>query len=114
MLLLYYASRRNVCSLQQSLTNLRLIFSRVSLIEHVDTMTLVCHTLGRGGYNHRIWGLAECQIMGSGGLRDPRIALVLNSKSFAGEGGMTVMGGIPFGDIGRRELPEPGPILLGS
>lgn len=52
--------------------------------------------------------------MGSGGLRDPRIALVLNSKSFAGEGGMTVMGGIPFGDIGRRELPEPGPILLGS
>ena len=56
--------------------------------------------------------MAECQIRGSGGSREPRIDLVLNSKSFAREGEMTVVGGIPFGDSGRRELPEHVPILL--
>ena len=60
MLLLYYASSRNFYSLQQSLTNLRLNFSSVSLIGHVDTMDLGCHTLGRGGYNYRIRGLTDC------------------------------------------------------
>ena len=37
---------------------------------------------------------------------------MLNSKSFAREGGMTVVGGIPFGYIGRKELPDLVPILL--
>ena len=60
-----------------------------------------------------MWGLGWCRIKVYGGLCEPRIDLALDSKSFAGEGGLTVEGGIPFGEIGRKELPQLVSIHLG-
>ena len=47
-------------------------------------------------------------------MREHRIDLHLNYKLFAQEGGMTVVGGIPLEDIGRRELPDLVPMLPAS